>query len=59
MNEAKAREILGEMITPENKLWDAGYYVWWSPHDEEATLDGSFDAATLSAIAWWMENKKK
>ncbi len=38
-----------------------GEYVCWSPEFDGtlATLDGSFTAIQLAAIAWWMMHKEK
>jgi hypothetical protein len=58
MNEDLVRGILGDMIQPDGSLYDLGTYVAWNPKNKEATLDGQFDAITLSAIAWWMYYKQ-
>lgn len=70
MDEAKAKEILGEAIRHDGSLGDVGEgYVAWdkrkdktSPADSifnvgggiHARLDGDFTADELEAIAWWM-----
>lgn len=58
MNEEKAREILGEIIAPDNSLISHGYpYIQWSPGDIEILIDGRIDCDALEAIAWWVKNK--
>ncbi len=58
MNEADAREVLGEMIQPDGGLEaDGPQYVYWLPGDVEATLDGEFGPQQLEAIAWWIGNR--
>ena len=56
MDEAKAREILGDAINPDGGLYNLGWYLGWPPGNADATLDGSFTADDLDAIAWWMRN---
>jgi hypothetical protein len=58
MNEEKAREILGPDIGADGSLFGGENYLHWSPGEQSATLDGSFTADDLEAIAWWMRNKK-
>jgi hypothetical protein len=60
MNKKQALEILAkrESVNGES-LYNCGWYLSWSPGDQEATLDGAFDAEELEAIAWWMRNKSK
>jgi len=55
MNEEKVRKILGDAIKVDNSLKDGGWYLWWSPGDSIATLDGYFSIEDLEAIAWWMK----
>ena len=62
MDEAGAREILGEWIQQDNTL----YFVLkmqlirktikWD--GEYIQIDGFFLSDELEAIAWWMRNKK-
>jgi len=57
MNEAKAREILGDWIKPDGGLYCLGRYVSWHTSAPDACLDDNFTADELEAIAWWMRNK--
>ena len=57
MDEATAREILGDMVKPSHALYDDAEYVDWSVSESGVVLDGSFGAETLEAIVWWMNNK--
>ena len=73
MNEDKARSILNRSIREDGSLGDVGEgYVAWTTHTDKtapkdsswnracakrATLDGTFTADELEAIAWWMRNK--
>lgn len=57
MNEYQARVILGEDITDTDELYNGGRYLSWSKGETTATLDDSFTADELEAIAWWMRNK--
>ncbi len=60
MDEKRAREILGFSVTPEDELFELGWYIAWpsaGPDKENASLDGYFTADHLEAIAWWMRNK--
>ena len=58
MNEKKARELLGSgTIREDNGLSDLNWYLEWFTGDDYATLDGTFGAEELEAIAWWMKNK--
>ena len=60
MDEAKAIRVLGEgVVQPDNGLSDLGWYLEWLEEDDYATLDGTFEAEELEAIAWWMKNKGK
>lgn len=54
MNEKEAIEILGGRIHQDGGLFDGGSYLSWSVGDAEATLDSTFTADELEAIAWWM-----
>jgi len=59
MNEEKAREILGDHITPQGDLCAGSggnyAYISWSIGDGIASLDDEFTAEELEAIAWWMK----
>lgn len=59
MNEAKAREILGDTIRPDGSLYHGLQYVYWVPEEKDVTLDSDFSADELEAIAWWMRNMGK
>lgn len=56
MDEKKAREILGDTIQKDGRLYCLGHYTAWGLGDEDVTLDCSFTADELEAIAWWMRN---
>lgn len=57
MNEEQARQILGDTIQPDNRLYSLGHYIYWDKEDSKVCLDGNFNAKKLEAIAWWMKNK--
>ena len=69
ITEEKAREVLGDAITPEGHLYSLREYFHWTPTltlakypngeyaGRAAILDAAFTALQLKAIAWWMENK--
>jgi hypothetical protein len=61
MTEQRAREILGEAIQPNGRLYNLSWYLDWSERTEpdKATLDGEFTADQLEAIAWWMRNQRR
>ena len=59
MDEATAREILGDMVQPSNALYAGDEYVDWSVSESGVVLDGVFGAETLEAIVWWMNNKSE
>lgn len=59
MNEQEAKRILKDYLHKDGDLYSAGRYLAWRCGNEEATLDGSFDATELEAIAWWMRNVKQ
>lgn len=54
MTDERAREILGEAIEHSGGLRNAESYIRWWPGSETATLDDSFTAEQLKAIAFWM-----
>lgn len=67
MNEQLAREILGVITGAECIRADGSLHgviediqdyevLSWVPNDISATLDGTFSADELEAIAWWMRN---
>lgn len=57
MNEEKVKKILRDYITEKGGLHlnDGNWTDWYGT--DEVTLDGTYDAETLEAIAWWMKNK--
>lgn len=72
MNEARAREILGDRIIGKRQLLSVGYNnLNWLPRHPKprglidgpeilpAYLNGQFTADELEAIAWWMRNMNK
>lgn len=48
--------LLDGAIEPDGGLYNLGWYLAWKPGQENATLDGMFDAAQLRAIADWMNS---
>ncbi len=50
-DEAKRREVLGDAIQADGSLHRLTEYINWHPEWDEATLDGSFTADELEAIA--------
>ena len=59
MDEKKARDILGESISPDGGLSNGGHYMAWNPDEDRITLDCRFELEELEAIVWWMKNKKQ
>lgn len=60
MDEKEARELLGSgTIQDDGNLYDLGWYLEWLIEEDYATLNGTFEAEELEAIAWWMKNKKE
>ena len=60
MNEKEARETIGsEAIEDDSGLYEIDWYLEWRVEKDFATLDGTFSAKELEAIAWWMKNKKE
>jgi len=55
MNEEKARKALGDIIKSDNDLYGRG--VDWVADEHVVVLQGEFNAETLQALVWWMENK--
>ena len=57
MDEKRANEILPDDVKAvDGGLTSLGWYLAWWPGNDTATLDGSFTADDLEAIAWWMRN---
>ena len=56
MNRSKAREILGDMIHPDNSLYELGHYICWNVGDDSVCLDDDFSVDELEAIVWWIRN---
>lgn len=52
--EERARAELLKCAQPDGGLFDLGWYLAWSPGREDATLDGTFSAYDLRAIADFM-----
>ena len=46
---------LKEAIRPDGSLFDLGWYLGWTPGDDEAVLDGRFSIIELRKIADHME----
>lgn len=57
MDEETAKKLLGSAVKSGGGLHSVGWYLAWTPGDEDARLDGTFSADALEAIAWWMRNK--
>lgn len=61
--EMNVRSVLStnfpDVIRARNGLYTLGgeAYISWMPKSEKITLDGSFTAMEIAAIAWWMMNK--
>jgi hypothetical protein len=53
----EAREYLKtkEAVSEDGGLYNLGWYLGWNPGDKEATLDGTFTADDLIAIAVFMK----
>ena len=49
-----AREDVARCASADGGLYSLGWYIEWTPGESEATLDGSFSAAELIAIAEYM-----
>jgi len=58
MDSAQATQILQSSIASDGGLYNVGWYLAWSQGDATATLDGTFTADDLEAIAWWMRQHK-
>lgn len=62
MDEQRARDILGDAVYETGHLYNgSAFNINWSPTDqpEYVSLEGSYTAEQLEAIAWWMRNKKQ
>ena len=63
MNEEKAREVFGRLVTEEDVVMgylEGGFNPWIAypcRKENQCYLHGNFNTETLSAILWWMENK--
>jgi hypothetical protein len=51
ITEEQQKEILSRCLQEDGSLFNLGWYVAWSPDRKDATLDGSFTADHLEAIA--------
>ena len=58
MNEQRAREILKDCIQDDDGLYCLRHYMSWYPVTNTITLNDTFDADELEAIAWWIRNKR-
>lgn len=47
---------LESLIQPDGGLYDLGWYVAWDVGEPKATLDGTFTAAQLRAVADYMDS---
>ena len=58
MNEEPARRLLRRAIQPDGSLreMEPSWIVW--PDGDRITIDGTFTAEYLEALAWWMSNNK-
>ena len=60
MDKKEARLILGaETLQADGGLSDPDWYLEYIVGTDFSTLDGTFEAKELEAIAWWMKNKKE
>lgn len=46
-------------VCPDGSLFDTGWYLFWMPGNDEATLDGYFTARQLREIADHMDAEMK
>ena len=58
MDSAQATQILQSSVASDGGLYNVGWYLAWSPGNATATLDGTFTADDLEAIAWWVRQYK-
>jgi hypothetical protein len=56
MDEAKAREILGEWIQPDGSLREDGRWLHWNIGQDIMTLEGYFVIDELRAIVYWIDH---
>ncbi len=59
MEYEEAKKRLSAYITKDGGLFDLGWYLAWDHGRGEATLDGSFTAEDLMAIAVYMQGQDK
>lgn len=57
MDEKQARKILEGVIQKDGRLDCADPYIWWDKQSDQLTLDGSFSAEELEALAWWIRRE--
>ena len=58
MTEERVRELLESALCEDDEgLYSCGWYLAWSKGNDDASLDGSFTADELEAIAYWMRRK--
>lgn len=53
----QAIRILGDAIGADGGLYRLGWSIGWNAGAMSATLDGTFTADELEAIAWWLRNQ--
>ena len=59
MTEIRARKLLGNSIHPDGSLkaTDDNWIEWpLRPDGVDISIDGSFTAEQLEALAWWLRN---
>lgn len=54
MTYEEAKEVLKDAIADNGGLFNLGWYLHWGKGQENAVLDGDFDADELEAIAVYM-----
>jgi hypothetical protein len=60
MTEARAREILGDSVRPDNTIDPTRSPIGWVQWNGDADwicIDASLELEQLEALAWWMRNK--
>ncbi|MBV2128176.1 hypothetical protein [Arsukibacterium indicum] len=59
MDEARAREILGDAITPDGRIvLVSDWYEFNDNHKPPLIIEGELSLEQLEAITWWMRNKQ-
>lgn len=57
MDELRAREVLGDGITPDERVSITKTKQYANQMGPGIDLDGFFTIEELEAIVWWMKNK--